>query len=157
MAAIAFGLPRSTTRIGYASIRDHKRNCELSREERGLPLHPANGFIYCPSCQGAGEHVRNDSGCGDPQSDYGLACGNCDATGEVQDGHIDPLVLMAKYRAGRFTWAMSERRKADRRHYYRLYRARSMRPCSGLLATEMLARSQILANNVSGALQQVAA
>ncbi len=150
------GLPRSTTRIGYASIRDHKRNCELSREERGLPLHPANGFIDCPSCQGTGEVYRNDSGCGDPQCEYGVTCGECIGTGEVQDGEIDPLVLMAKFRAGRFTWAMRERRKADRRHYYLLHQLRAMRPCSGLLATEMLARAQACADLATN-LQQVAA
>lgn len=157
MAAIAFGLPRSTTRTGYASVRDHKRSSELTREERGLPLHPANGFIDCPSCQGTGEHTRNDSGCGDPQCEYVVPCGECSGTGEVKDGQIDPLVLVAKYRKGRFTWAMSERRAADRRYHYNLYRMRAMRPCSGLAAVDMLARAQMCANDMARALQQVAA
>lgn len=150
------GLPRSTTRIGYASIRDHKRNCELSREERGLPLHPDNALIDCPVCDGMGEHTKNDSGIGDPQRDYAVDCGECSGTGQVQDGLIDPLVLMGNYRAARFTWAMSERQKSDRRHYYRLYRLRAMRPCSGLLATEMLARAQACADLATN-LQKVAA
>lgn len=160
MAAIAFGLPRSTTRTGYASVRSHKRNCELSREERGLPLHPANGFIDCPSCHGTGEIYRNDSGSGDPQCEYGLACAHCGGEGEIADGLIDPLLLVAKYRKGRAGWAMSERREADRRHYYSLYRMRAMRPCSGLAAAGMLARAQMCANEADRAvqaLQQVAA
>lgn len=150
------GLPRSTTRTGYASVRDHKRSCELSREERGLPLHPVNGWATCPDCDGSGEHTRNDSAVGDPQCEYGVACGRCNGEGELADGLIDPLVLMAKFRAGRFTWAMSERQKADRRHYYRLYRLRAMRPCSGLLASEMLARAQVCVDLASN-LQRVAA
>lgn len=150
------GLPRSTTRIGYASIRDHKRNCELSREERGLPLHPANGFIDCPSCQGTGEHTRNDSDVGDPQCEYGVTCGGCSGTGQIQDGLIDPLVLVRSYRDGKLANILSERVAADRRHYYRLHRLRAMRPCSGLLASEMLARAQICADLASN-LQQVAA
>lgn len=157
MAAIAFGLPRSTTRLGYALVRNNKRNCELTREERGLPLHPANDFITCPDCDGTGEHVRNDSASGDPQCEYGVACGRCGGEGEIADGLIDPLLLVAKYRKGRFTWAMSERRAADRRHYYSLYRMRAMRPCSGLAAVDMLARAQMCANHTASALQQVAA
>jgi len=157
MAAIAFGLPRSTTRTGYASVRDHKRSSELTREERGLPLHPANGFIACPACDGTGELYRNDSAIGDPQCEYGLACGRCGGEGEIADGQIDPLLLVAKYRKGRFGWAMSERRAADRRYHYNLYRMRAMRPCSGLAAVDMLARAQMCANDTARALQQVAA
>lgn len=157
MAAIAFGLPRSTTRTGYASVRDHKRSSELTREERGLPLHPANAFIACPDCDATGEHVRNDSASGDPQCEYGVACGRCGGEGEIADGLIDPLLLVAKYRKGRFGWAMSERRAADRRHSYGLYRMRAMRLCSGLAAVDMLARAQMCANDMARALQQVAA
>ena len=157
MAAIAFGLPRSTTRTGYASVRDHKRSIELTREERGLPLHPANAFITCSDCDGTGEHVRNDSASGDPQCEYGVACGRCGGEGEIADGLIDRLLLVAKYRKGRFGWAMSERRAADRRHSYNLYRMRAMRPCSGLAAVDMRARAQMCANDAARALQQVAA
>ena len=150
-------LPRSTTRLGYATVRDHQRHCELSREERDLPLHPANDFIACPDCDGTGEHVRNDSASGDPQCEYGMACGRCGGEGEIADGLIDPLLLVAKYRKGRFGWAMSERRAADRRHSYNLYRMRAMRPCSGLAAVDMRARAQMCANDAARALQQVAA
>lgn len=149
-------LPRNITRSGYQGMRSHLRCQDECREERGLPLHPANGFIPCPSCDGLGEHTRNDSGTCDPQCEYGVACSECSGSGELQDGLIDPLVLMAKYRAGRFTWAMSERRTADRRHYYNLYRLRAMRPCSGLLAVDMLARAQACADMATH-LQQVAA
>lgn len=150
-------LPRSTTRLGYATVRDHQRCCELCREERGLPLHPANAFIACPDCDGTGEHTRNDSAIGDPQCEYVVACGRCNGEGEIADGLIDPLLLVAKYRKGRFGWAMSERRAADRRYHYNLYRMRAMRPCSGLAAVDMVARAQMCANEMARALQQVAA
>lgn len=153
-------LPRSTTRIGYASVRGHKRSCELTRDERSLPQHPANGFIACPDCAGMGEHALSDSRIGDPQSEYAMVCDRCNGEGEIADGLIDPLLLVAKYRKGRAGWAMNERREADRRHYYSLYRMRAMRPCSGLAAAGMLARAQICANAADRALQalqQVAA
>jgi len=133
-------LPRSTTRTGYATVRGHQRSCDLSREERGLPQHPANGFIPCPSCKGLGTHTRNDSLLADPQCEYTVACGECVGTGEVQDGLIDPLELMRTYRAGMFAGYMSERREADRRHYYSLYRMRAMRHCAGLNQVDMLFR-----------------
>lgn len=131
-------LPRSTTRLGYATVRDHQRCCVLSREERGLPLHPANDFIACPDCDGTGEHVRNDSAIGDPQCEYGVACGRCNGEGEIADGLIDPLLLVAKYRKGRFSWAMGQRRAADRRYHYNLCRMRAMRHCAGLDQVDML-------------------
>lgn len=144
-------LPRSTTRVGYVSFRQHNRDCELSREERGLPPHPANAFVSCPDCFGTGEHTRNDSANGDPQTEYPVTCGACGGSGEVQDGNIDPLLLMAKYRAGRFTWAMSDRRKADRLHYYRLYRARAMKLHNGLDVVEIRAIAAARQNEIERA------
>jgi len=132
-------LPRSTTRSRYQAIRQHKRDAVDCREKRGLPLHPANGFIDCPACDGLGEHTRNDSDIGDPQCEYGVTCGACGGTGEVQDGLIDPLLLVAKYRAGRFTWAMSDLRRTERQHQYRLYRERAMKGCTGLAVADLRA------------------
>lgn len=131
-------LPRNTTRSGYLGMRSHLRCQDDCREERGLPLHPANDFIACPDCDGTGEHVRNDSASGDPQCEYAVACGRCNGEGEVADGLIDPLLLVAKYRKGRFSWAMGERRAADRRYHYNLYRMRAMRHCAGLDQVDML-------------------
>jgi len=150
-------LPRNTTRSGYQDLRSHLRCQDDCREERGLPLHPANGFIACPDCEGTGEHTRNDSAIGDPQCEYGVDCGRCNGEGEIADGLIDPLLLVAKYRKDRFSWAMTAIRKAERLHYYRLYRMRAMRPCSGLAAVDMLAQAQMCANDTARALQQVAA
>lgn len=150
-------LPRNTTRSGYLGLRSHLRCQQESREERGLPLHPVNGWASCPDCDGTGEHVHNDSGTGDPQRDSGVACGRCCGEGELADGLIDPLLLVSKYRKGRFSWRMSARRAADRRHYYDLYRLRAMRPCSGLLLADMQARAQMCADAMNQALQQVAA
>ncbi len=144
-------LPRSTTRSRYEAIRQHKRNAEKCREERGLPLHPANGFIDCPACDGLGEHTRNDSAIGDPQCEYGVSCGACGGTGEVQDGVIDPLLLVAKFRAGRFTWAMSEVRKADRRFCYQLALTRAMKPCTGLTVADERAAAQRRENEIDRA------
>lgn len=152
-------LPRNTTRSGYLGLRSHLRCQDECREERGLPLHPVNGWATCPDCHGTGEHAHNDSGTGDPQRDSGVPCSRCCGEGELADGLIDPLLLVAKYRKGRFGWAMSERRAADRRHNYDLYRLRAMRPCSGLLEADMLARVQMCATDTDRALKvmQVAA
>lgn len=144
-------LPRSITRSGYQGMRENIRAHELCREERGLPLHPANGFIDCPQCCGTGEHTRNDSAIGDPQSEYPVMCEACFGRGEIQDGLIDLLVLMAKYRAGRFTWAMSERRRAERLHQYRLFRARAMKRSSGLLIADERAAAQRRENEIDRA------
>lgn len=152
-------LPRNTTRSGYLGLRSHLRCQQESREERGLPLHPFNGWATCPDCEGTGEHTHNDSGCNDPQRDYSVDCLRCNGEGELADGLIDPMLLVAKYRKARFGWALSERRAAARRHYYRLYRLRAMRPCSGLLEADMLAGAQMCANDTDRALKamQVAA
>lgn len=131
-------LPRNTTRSGYLGLRSHLRCQDESREERGLPLHPVNGWATCPDCEGSGEVVLNDSIMGDPRSEYGVACGRCGGDGELADGLIDPLLLVAKYRKGRFNWFMSQRRAADRRHYYSLYRMRAMRHCAGLHQVDMM-------------------
>ncbi|MEN5285787.1 hypothetical protein ABE494_07525 [Stenotrophomonas lactitubi] len=152
-------LPRNTTRSGYLGLRSHLRCQDESREERGLPLHPVNCWASCPDCLGTGEHAHNDSGTGDPQRDSGVACGRCCGEGELADGLIDPLMLVAKYRKGRFNWAMSARRAAGRRHYYDLYRLRAMRPSSGLLLADMRALVQICADDTDRAVKamQVAA
>lgn len=131
-------LPRNITRSGYLGLRSHLRCQQDSREERDLPLHPVNGWASCPDCDGTGEHTHNDSGCNDPQRDYSVDCSRCNGEGELADGLIDPLVLVAKYRRGRFQIAMSARRAADRRHYYGLYRMRAMRHCAGLHQVDMM-------------------
>lgn len=132
-------LPRSITRSGYQGMRQNIRDRELSREERGLPQHPANAFVSCPDCFGTGEHMRNDSANGDPQTEYPVTCGACGGTGELQDGIVDPLLLVAKYRKGRFSWAMSDFRRTERLHQYRLYRARAMKGCTGLAVADLRA------------------
>lgn len=142
-------LPRNTTRSGYLDLRSHLRCQDECREERGLPLHPADAFIACPDCDGIGEHTRNDSAIGDPQCEYGVACGRCNGEGEIADGQIDPLLLVAKYRKGRFGWAMTDARKAERLHCYRLYRARAMRLHNGMDVMEMRAIVAIRLSEIS--------
>lgn len=140
-------LPRSTTRFGYQTVRQHKRDCEVSREERGLPKHPANALIDCPACEGMGERICNDSRTGDPQCEYPVTCGACSGSGNLLDGQVDVLQQLR-----------SERRARSWR--YTAYRMRAMRPCSGIKAMEMRAKAQACVNEMERARagwQQVAA
>lgn len=140
-------LPRSTTRVGYQSVRQHKRNLELTREERGLPPHPANALIDCPACDGMGERICNDSRERDPQCEYPVACSECSGSGNLVDGHVDVLQQMR-----------SERRARSWR--YTAYRMRATRPCSGIKAMDMRAKAQACVNELERARagwQQVAA
>lgn len=140
-------LPRSTTRLGYLSVRKHKRDCELKREERGLPHHPANALIDCPACEGTGERTYNDSRIGDPQCEYGVACGECSGSGNLIDGQVDVLQQLR-----------TERRARNWR--YTAFRMRATRPCSGIKAMEMRAKAQACVNEMERARaewQQVAA
>lgn len=130
-------VPRSITRSGYQGMRQNIRDRELSREELGLPQHPANAFVDCPECLGTGEHMRNESANGDPQTEYPVTCGACNGTGELIDGVIDPLVAMAHYRRERFSWAMSKQRLTDRLHKYAHHRGRAMAFSAGLVLTDM--------------------
>lgn len=140
-------LPRSTTRVGYQSVRQHKRNCQLTRSERGLLHHPANALIDCPACDGTGERIHNDSRVRDPQCEYPVTCSECSGSGSLVDGHVDVLQQMR-----------SERRARSWR--YTAYRMRATRPCSGIKAVDMRAKAQACVNEMERARagwQQVAA
>lgn len=130
-------VPRSITRSGYQGMRQNIRHSEMWREERCLPKHPANAVVDCPDCLGSGEHTRNDSPNGDPQTEYAVTCCACNGSGKLVDGIVDPLLLMAEYRKCRFSWAMSKRRVAERLQQYRLHRARAMAFSAGLVLTDM--------------------
>lgn len=140
-------LPRSTTRVGYQSVRQHKRDCEPNREERGLAPHPANALIDCPACEGTGERTCNDSRINDPQCEYGVTCSECSGSGNLVDGQVDVLQQLR-----------TERRARNWR--YTAFRMRATRPCSGIKAMEMRAKAQACVNEMErahAAWQQVAA
>ena len=84
------------SRAAYHAARRAARDRMESREERGLPAHPANGWIYCPQCEGSGEvnqeWVAEDHEVSD-------SCPTCLGDGEVLDGHVDVLVQLRKVRA----------------------------------------------------------
>ena len=83
---------RTTYQADLRAARDRME----SREERGLPDHPANGWIYCPQCEGEGainqEWVAEDH-------ETSEECPTCLGDGEVLDGHVDLLVQLRKVRA----------------------------------------------------------
>lgn len=95
---------RATTRADYRRARKHVRNHLTMRVDRDLPPHPAgSGWAQCPACDGAGEHIVNNTnphGYGpDPQHDEPVECGACLGTGEVPDGRgPDPLAVMRTMR-----------------------------------------------------------
>lgn len=105
-------------RLAYEAARRAARDKLDTREERGLPKHPANGWIDCAECGGAGEHLHNDSPIGDPQCEYMTICGECDGEGVVIDGHIDPMLLLRRarfnrrHRLGLYEWGYSRARRA---------------------------------------------
>ena len=100
------------------AVRRAERYAQLSREERGLPKHPAWGWIDCSDCHGAGciETYRHSA-------DYypnTFMCGGCDGVGRVWDSPMphDPLITL---RAAR---QLRSIRPSD----YRMARNRAMRP-----------------------------
>lgn len=100
--------PHDIARIRYETARMVERAGRETREERGLPHHPdGTGYATCPDCQGAGEHIVNDTdphGYGpDPQRDEEVECPRCRGEGEIEDGHADPILLLRRYRRERLT------------------------------------------------------
>lgn len=69
----------------------------------------------CPSCEGAGEHIVNDTnpyGFGpDPQCDEPVECERCGGEGSILIWE-DPLVLLADTRRYRGPWYAKARAKA---------------------------------------------
>lgn len=109
------------TRAGYSAARRQARDKADTREDRGLPHHPANDWIDCPECGGGGSHTRNDSWNRDPQCEYDVECCRCCGEGEIEDGHIDPLLRIRRLRVrARWTWS---RRQGSNVFAYRRLRA----------------------------------
>lgn len=104
----------------YQANRRAARAAADTREDRGLPQHPAaSGLATCQACDGRGEHHCNNSRNGDPQAAYEIQCGECFGTGQVSDGRgPDLLTVLASVRRYRkregFRYA-SARRDAMRR------------------------------------------
>lgn len=124
---------RSITRERWEQHRRAFRDSTSSREERGLTQHPLNEMVDCEACDGKGEHYYNHSnphGYGpDPQQDDWDTCFYCNGTGQMQDGHIDPLVLLFRTR-----WAMRMLPSSKRSLSYIQTRARCMQPSSAFTA-----------------------
>ena len=98
--------------------------------QRDAQRAPANDWITCPDCDGAGSHTHNDTnphGYGpDPQCDYEVECATCGGDGELEDGHIDPLRKMRRYRIrSRYSWS---RDAAMNRTCYSMVRRDAMQP-----------------------------
>jgi hypothetical protein len=122
-----------------------QRQARPSREERGLPQHPASdGLVTCPCCDGRGEFTIGQSM--DPQSWDTESCATCNGFGVVPDGRgPDPLLVMRQQRSVRNAiWKRSryhEARAAAMRSIYRLPLA-DARAFSAIQERRMLAASQ---------------
>ena len=117
-------------RASYEAQRRKERDTRVCREERGLPHHPdGSGWAMCPACQGAGEHVHNDSHCNDPQDEYPVECDTCLGEGIVDDGGRDALIVMRAERHQHRWWG----REPIRAIAYASARKRAMRPVLGQL------------------------
>lgn len=87
------------SRSEYLEARRTARDLRPTRAERGLPAHPdGSGWVVCPDCDGAGEHVRNDSHVRDPQCEYEVTCSTCGGDGELTDSVRDPILQLRRAR-----------------------------------------------------------
>lgn len=70
----------------------------ISREERGLPQHPAWTWVDCPACGGSGE-IAIETG-RDPQLEDAVTCDRCFGEGVLWDSprQQDPLHVMRRLR-----------------------------------------------------------
>ncbi len=85
------------SRAEYREARRVARSMRPMRSELGLPAHPdGSGWVVCPDCDGAGEHVRNDSHIGDPQCEYEVNCSRCHGDGSLVDGPRDPILQLRR-------------------------------------------------------------